>query len=88
VGCNQIGDARVEGDVVWVVIDVMPLMATSVRALHQGDNLVDFHHIDSIAYFKALPDGLQKIFTMNHDAIVKFLCTQREQILQATAASH
>jgi len=53
-------------------------MATSVRAMHQSANIVDFHHIDSIAYFKALPDGLQKIVTMNHDAIVKFLCSQCE----------
>ena len=54
----------------------MAPMATSGRALHQGHNLVDYHHIDSIAYFKALSDGLQKIFTMNHDSIVRFLCTQ------------
>ena len=47
-------DARVKQDVVLVVIDVMPPMATSVRALHKGDTLVDLHHIDSIAYFKAL----------------------------------
>jgi len=53
-------------------------MATSMRAMHQGDKIVDFHHIDSIAYFKALPDGLQKIVTMNHDAIAKFLCIQCE----------
>jgi len=81
-------DAQVEGDVAFVVIDVIPPMATSVHALHQDDDLKDFHHIDSIAYFKALPDGLQKIFTMNHDAIVKFLCSQREQILEAAAAHH
>jgi len=72
------------------VIDVMAPMATSVRALHQGNNLVDYHHIDSIAYFKAFLDGLQKTFTMNHDSIagVRFLCTQREQILEAAAARH
>jgi len=62
-------------------------MATSVNALHQGDNLVDYYHIDSVAYFKALPDGLQKIFTMNHDAIVRFLVTQRQQILETAAAT-
>jgi len=77
-----LADAGVEGGVAMVVIDVMPPMATSVKALHQGDNLVDYHHIDSIAYFKALPDGLQKIFTMNHDAIVRFLVAQCEQILE------
>jgi len=63
-------------------------MATGIRALHQGDNLVDFHHVNSIAYFKALPDGLQKILTMNHAAIVKFLCTQREQIPKPVSARH
>jgi len=76
-----LADAGVEGGVAMVVIDVMPPMATSVKALHQGDNLVGYHHIDSIAYFKALPDGLQ-IFTMNHDAIVRFLVAQCEQILE------
>jgi len=81
-------DAGVEGGVASVVIDVMPLMATSVRALHQGDDLVDYHHIDSIKYFKPLPDGLQKNFTMNHDVIVRFLVTQREQILEAAAVRH
>jgi len=50
--------------------------------MHRGDNLLDYHHIDSIAYFKALSDGLQKIFTMNHDAIVRFLVTQRQHILE------
>jgi len=77
-------DAGVEGGVAMVVIDVMPPMATSVKALHQGDALVDYHHVDSIAYFKALPDGLQKILTMNHDSIVRFLVTQREQIMQVS----
>ena len=81
-----LADAGVEGVValpsIMVVIDVTVPMATSVKALHQGDNLVDYHHIDSIAYFKALPDGLQKIFTMNHDGIVKFLVTQRQQIME------
>jgi len=38
--------------------------------------------------FKALPDGLQKIFTMNHATTVKFLCTQREQILKPVSARH
>jgi len=47
-------DAGVEGGVSMVVIDVRPPMATSVKALHQGDNLVDYNHIDSIAYYKAL----------------------------------
>ena len=56
-----------------IVIDVMPPMATSVEAMHRGDNLVDYHHNDSIAYFKALLEGLQKIFIMNHDAVVSFL---------------
>jgi len=44
---------------------------------------VDYHHIDSIAYFKALPEGLQKIFIMNHDAIVSFLVTEHQHILEA-----
>jgi len=56
-----LADAGVEGGVampsIMVVIDVTVPMATSVKALHHGDNLVDYHHIDSIAYFKALPDG-------------------------------
>ena len=77
-----LADAGVERGVAMVVIDVMPPMATSIKTLHQGDNLVDYHQIDSITYFKALPDGLQKIFTMNHDAIVRFLVSQREQILE------
>jgi len=50
--------------------------------MHRGDNLLDYHHIDSIAYFKALPDGLQKFFIMNHDAIVRFLVTERLHILE------
>jgi len=36
-----LADARVEGGAAMVVIDVMPPMATSAKALHQGDNLVD-----------------------------------------------
>ena len=67
-----LADAGVEGGAAMIVIDVMPPMATSVKAMHRGDNLVDYHHIDSIAYFKALPEGLQKIIMMNHDAIVNF----------------
>jgi len=83
-----LADAGVERGVAMVVIDVMPPMATNVKALHQGDNLVDYHHIDLIAYFKALPDGLQKIFTMIHDAIVTFLVAQREQILEGETTRH
>jgi hypothetical protein len=78
-----LADAGVEGGVAMIVIDVMPPMATSVKAMHRGDNLLDYHHIDSIAYFKALPEGLQKIFIMNHDAIVSFLVTERQHILEA-----
>jgi len=74
-----LADAGVEGGAAMIVIDVMP----SVRAMHRGDNLVDYHHIDLIAYFKALPEGLQKIFIMNHDAIVSFLVTERQHILEA-----
>jgi len=78
-----LADAGVEGGSAMIVIDVMPPMATSVKAMHRGDNLVDYHHIDSIAYFKALPDGLQKISIMNHDAVVSFLVTERQHILKA-----
>jgi len=78
-------DARVESDVVFVVIDVMPPMATSVRAMHQGNSLVDFHHIDSIAYVKGTS---QWVDTMNHDGNIKFLHSQHEQILEAAAARH
>ena len=78
-----LADAGVEGGVAMIVIDVMPPMATSVKAMHRGDNLLDYHHIDSIAYFKAFPGGLQKIFIMIHDAIVKFLVTERQHILES-----
>jgi len=78
-----LADAWVEGGAAMIMIDVMPPMATSVKAMHRGDNLVDYHHIDSIAYFKALPEGLQKIFIMNHDAIVSFLVIERQHILEA-----
>ena len=44
------GSGGVEGGVAMIVIDVMPPMATSVKAMHRGDNLLDYHHIDSIAY--------------------------------------
>jgi len=66
-----IAETGVEGETAFVVIDVMPPMATSVQAKHQGHKLVNLHHVDSIAYFKALPNGLHKIMTMNHSAIVK-----------------
>ena len=75
-----LADAGVEGGVAMIVIDVMPPMATSVKAMHRGDNLLDYHHIDSITYFKALPQGLQKIFIMNHDAIVSSLVTHGDYI--------
>ena len=77
-------DAGVEGDVFFLVVDMLPPMATYIPCLHDEDEHKELFHIDSIQFFKHLAPSLQEVLRRNLHELVILLTIARENVMTST----
>jgi len=74
-------DMGVSGVVFFMVVDMLPPMATYIPRLHDEDATKKLLHIDSIQFFKHLAPSLQEVLRCNLHELVIILPTARENVL-------